>query len=140
LRINVLFDGASPRPGYVNARLGENVQGVDFGEAEEIVADGVLDCVPVDELGGVLASCCRLLAPGGTLRLSFTELYEVATAICEYNLSPGEANAVLRGHGGAKAWTHDLRGVREILRKLGMKVVQVKLEHYEAHVVARRDA
>jgi hypothetical protein len=104
IRINVR-DGNVVSPGYVAVSLDELGMAVDDGEATEIIAYNVIDCISHRTVDDCLDAILRKLAHGGLLVISACDYQAVARAITQGRLNPEEVNDLLYGPQDAGFWS-----------------------------------
>lgn len=153
MKLNILMDDpGGVRSGYVNVdpfvQEGDrsrswadprNLSAVaDPGECEEVVALGVLDCYPADAVDGVLDHWLSLLAHGGRLTVSVTDLREVARGFLAGAIGLDEANSLLHGGAVKKASALDLLSLAEVLENKGYKILHKRVVNRRAVVTCER--
>lgn len=142
--------------GYTNICLGDDVDGgeitnrnneldavVDSAEAMEIVADNVLEFIPIAELMPFLEHVIGKLRHKGTLIITGVDAYTVAKDYVSYKLSIEEFNFLLHGNQcnerDVKMTTLTLHGMVSFLSKqCGLKIIGQQLEEYNYVIEVQR--
>lgn len=157
MKLNLLLgDPQGALPGYVNvdplAGPGDHdrvrcdpadLQPVcDAGEADEVLALGLLEHVPAADVPEVLSHWASRLAHGGTLTVAATDLMEVAKAFAARMIGLDQANRLLHGQQG-EAWqykqsAHTVGSLASAMASLGLRVEKKRVNEMRAIVVARR--
>lgn len=140
-KLNLTADPSSHRNGYVNADPARgSLDGlVEAGEASEVVALGVVERFRPEQQRDAVRHWASRLAPGGTITVSATDLWELARSVVLGTTGEGEAVALLYGSaGGRRAVLWSERTLSDELRDCGLEVVSRRLEGETCVVTARR--
>lgn len=116
---------------------------VDNAEVTELVADNVLEFIPLPELVGYLGHMVQKLRHGGRLVITGVDAYTVAKDYSSYRLSIEEFNILLHGNQrdehNIKCATLTMHGMVNFLRKeFGLTIVRQHLEDYNYVIEATR--
>ena len=136
--------------GYTNVCLGEADNrdeeldaAVDDAEATEIVANNVLEFVPLLELIDYLQHIIQKLRHGGSLVVTGIDAYTVAKDYTACRLSIEDFNILLHGNQGdamnIKCATLTMHGMVNFMRdELGLTITRQHLEEYNYVIEATR--
>jgi len=142
MKLNLLW-GTNPRNGYTNVdpfgfgdeqkTLGSLHQLndiVDDNEAEEIIAEDVIDFLPRDSVVETIQHWISKLCHGGTLIIGGVDAYEVARAFANYEINLADLNYLLHGKQEEphqqKLTNFTLVGLRDLLMENGMKIIKCR--------------
>lgn len=112
------------------------------GEAEEIVALGVVEYIGISEIDKTIDHWCDLLAVGGTITLGSLDIFEAAASLTNGHMTQQDANLLIHGH-QTEPWQHKCAnyGVRQLSEALagrGLTVTRKSLNRVWAVVQAER--
>lgn len=154
MRLNLLLDPADARPDFLNVSVGptegvpQGVSAPDWadlsavcapGEADAVVALGVLEHLPRDRAGAALAHWCGLVGVGGSITVGSADPEEVAYALATGGVPPDRAEALLHGEGGRiKYANYSARRLAGLLEAQGLVVTRARLDGLFAAVTAER--
>ena len=136
--------------GYTNICLGEAESRdkelddvADDAEVTELVANDVLEFVPLPQLTGFLDHMTKKLRHGGTLVITGVDAYTVAKDYVSYRLSIEAFNILLHGNQrdatNTKVATLTMHGMVNFLREeFGLTVIRQHLEEYNYVIEAKR--
>ncbi len=136
--------------GYTNICLGqvenrdkELDRVADDAEVVELVADNVLEFVPLPELTEFLNHMIQKLRHGGTLIITGTDAYVVAKDYVSYKMRIEDFNILLHGNQrdprDIKCATLTMSGMTYFLREeFGLSIVRQALEDYNYVIEAKR--
>jgi len=142
MKLNLLW-GTAPRNGYINVDpfgfgdeekvLGElhNLDDVvDDNEAEEIIAEDVIDYLPRDKVIDTIKHWISKLCHGGTLIIGGVDVYEVARSFANYEIGLDDVNYLLHGRQEEpyqqKLTNFTLMGLRDLLLNNGMRIIKCR--------------
>lgn len=157
MKLNLLLDNpADARPGWVNvdpfAPDGDPLRVrcdptdlepvADAGEADELLALGVIDYLPLPRADAVLGHWLSRLARGGTIAISAVDLLEVTKSLHNRLISVAEANVLLYGE-QQKQWqfrqsSYTAGVLAAELTARGLRVLKKRVSDFRAIVVAQR--
>lgn len=114
----------------------------EVGQAEEIVALGVVEYIPLSDIDKTIDHWCDLLAVGGTITLGSLDIFETASSLATGHMTQQEANLLIHGH-QTEPWQHKCAnyGVRQLAEALagrGLSVTRKSLNRVWAVVQAER--
>ena len=136
--------------GYTNICLGatenrdeELDAAVDDAEVVELVANNVLEFIPLTDLVNFLEHLIQKLRHGGTLVITGVDAYTVAKDYTSYRLSIENFNVLLHGNqrdaANIKCATLTLHGMVNFLREeFGLTIMRQHLEDYNYVIEAKR--
>lgn len=147
MKLHLHFADAEPMNGYENISLGTaddplvalEVSAYD-AQATEIIANNVLEYLPLTNISKFLDGVVRKLRHGGTLILTGVDAYTVAQDYVAFKLSIEDFNLLLHGHGDfIKQGTLALHGlVNYIKQEFRLKVISKTLEEYNYVIEVQR--
>lgn len=115
---------------------------VDDGECDEIIADDILDFVPINKKVEVIQNIARKVKFGGKLTLGGIDSYEVSKAYSLLNINMEEALFLLYGDPnypfGNRKGCFNLLSVVDMLGQMGFKPLQKRILNYKYSIVAER--
>jgi len=136
--------------GYTNICLSETSDWskdlddqVDDAEVTELIANNVLEFVPLTKLIDFLAQMIRKLRHDGTIIVAGVDAYTVAKQFANYKLSIEEFNVLLHGlqqtDNDVKLATLTLHGMVNFLKEeFGLTIIRKNLEDYNYFIEAKR--
>jgi hypothetical protein len=134
---------AKPDSGKVFGEVMNLDDFVDDGEAEEIIAEDIIDFADSTILPSVLGNWVKKLAHGGRLIVGGVNLEDVAYGVTQGILPLDRANALLHGN-SQHNWdtrkttlTPDM--LVDILRQYGLKIIKTRLDDYRMVVIGERE-
>jgi hypothetical protein len=157
MKLNLLLDNKfHTREGYLNldpfANTGEGeirkranlkeLNEVDDGEVEDLIAIDVIDYYPPVEVNQMLTLWSRKLKHGGSITIGFTDLYQLVKAVSSRVLNLEEANAAFHGT-QETPWrirrsTLSIDYVAKVLESTGLRIKIKRLYSNKAIVRAAR--
>lgn len=155
MRVNLLINNSADiRNGYLNidplseddTRIKGDVSNlnhaVDAGEAEEIVAYGILDYFPGAMVDEILDNWLSKLAHGGTITIGVIDAKEVSRAFVAGMIELEEVNTLMHGEQEEK-WqirksSFTLNQLSEVLSNRGYKILKKRIQNFRAYVTAQR--
>jgi len=135
--------------GYTNVWMGvENARQkldelVDDAEVTELVANNILEYVPLEHVSDFLAHMLRKLRKNGTIIITGIDAYSVCKDYVEYKLTLEDMNLFLHGEQQSdtdiKMTTLALHGLaNHIEQEFGMKILRKTIEDYTYIIEAQR--
>jgi hypothetical protein len=133
--------------GYENISLGQTDDPLAELEASahdaqstEVIANNVLEYLPLTDISKFLDCVVSKLRHGGTLILTGVDAYTVAQDYVAFKLTIEDFNLLLHGHGDfVKKGTLALHGlVNYIKQEFGLKVISKTLEEYNYVIEVQR--
>ena len=136
--------------GYTNLCMGETENRdtalddiADDAEVMELIADDVLEFVPLPSLLGFLEHIIQKLRHGGTLVITGVDAYLIAKDYADYKLSIEDFNILLHGNQrddkNIKVATLTLHGMVAYLRdNLGLSITRQCFDEYSYLIEATR--
>ncbi len=134
--------------GYDNIRLttetAKNVDklevAIDFGEAEEVIAENVVDYLPIAKVENTVQLWSRWLKKQGRLIITGMDLQEISKAVASYAVNVPDANEML--YGGLdepKRVCFSIGHLCTFLKeRCGMKILKKRVNGYTYMVEAQR--
>lgn len=118
------------------------LQNVDVGECEEILALNILEYLPRLMTEGVLKEWISKLAHKGKIILSFVDCYTVSRLFFLQQFGANEFNLLMHGE-MTKGWddkkqNFTLPQLAQTLETFGLKVLSKKLDGVQATIIAER--
>ena len=133
---------AKPDSGKVHGEVMNLNDFVDDGEAEEIIADDIIDYADSTILPSVIANWVGKLAHGGKLVIGGVDLEDVVYGIIQGKLQLDRANALLHGNSqfawDTKKTTLTLESLKDIISRHGLKILKARTADYRMTIVAER--
>jgi hypothetical protein len=115
---------------------------VDDSEAEEIVADTVLDYFQMQLVPGIISNWVKKLKRGGRLAITAPDLYEIAKASMKRDISEMETNRLLFGN-QEKDWqikknAFSIGRLEELMAENGLKIISKKFVSYKVVLIGEK--
>jgi len=116
---------------------------VEDAEATEIIANNVLEFIPLPKLVDFLQHLIRKLRHGGTLLITGVDAYAVAKDYVAYKLSIEDFNILIHGHQGdehnTKLATLSLHGMVYFLKdEFALTILRQALDDYNYIIEVQR--
>jgi len=113
---------------------------VDDGELEELIVEGILDCVPITQAMNIIKSLVRKIRHGGVIIITGIDAYLVAKAFVEIRITIEKFNVLMHGTDQDLQKTLNLTcsGVAHFLSEAGLKVVNRRIDNFQYSVKALR--
>jgi len=112
---------------------------VEDAEATDVVVDGVLSYLALEDASAFLHAVARKLRHKGCLTVHGVHAYEVAKDFAQYKLTIEQFNQLMYGVNGEQRSGITLAGLREFLRdELSLTIVRQSVDQYHYVVEAQR--
>jgi len=127
----------------VHIRDIKNLHGVcEQSECTEVRAEDVLDFIPLEQLGNVLAGWTYALRHGGKLVIGGTDAMSVSRAYLSGDINTQEYNELIHGVGlhpwSMKSGQVNMSELSEVLEQLGLQVIKKRFNGFKMTVEAIR--
>lgn len=145
--MNLLISLGPPIKGYININPMEgkdfyNLEGIEPASCFQIVADGMIDYIPLDKIVPVLNYWITRLRHGGKIVVGGTDSMEVCRRYYSGEISTLEFNESVHGtHDSAwnfKQSQSNLMEITEVLQTIGLKIIKRKLIKHNYIIEAER--
>lgn len=152
MKVNLLYDYPNGiRSGYLNidpfAPDGDpnvvradifNLEMVEDGEAEELVAHDILPYCSPANVNKIIPVWFRKIAHGGTIVLGALETRNIAKRLMQYDLTIDQFNEFIHGTSHQRQSSFTLQQMVEVVNVQGFQVLQKRVVDGMAVVVGRR--
>jgi len=153
MKINLIANNNNVRNGYINidqhanpsdvrkiSMLYDNLDGIcDDGEATEIIADNIIQIFHGNTWQDTIQHWSKKLCHGGTLKILFTNLPELAKCVTNKNINDNDTNILLYGSETVKySSTHSISRISQFLESIGLKIIMKRSQNLQAVVSAER--
>lgn len=156
MKINLIYGEGETYNGYLNLnqfleKESDNIKRCDIkdiskfvedGEAEEIVAIGILEYINHNKISEVLTNWARKIKFGGKIVIGFLDAYEIARNFNNGFINLEVYNALIHGSGEkpymVKRTCLNTSLIKQMLSKLGFKMMKHKINNFNITVEAVR--
>jgi predicted SAM-dependent methyltransferase len=155
MKINLLINGKHILAGYINidplavdgdGKIAADISNldatIDDGEADEIIADSILDYFPYRNTASIVGNWVKKLRKGGKLILVCPNIYEVARQLMRREITETQANELIYD-GRGEDWQlkknlYSVTTMEEMLKSMGMKTISKKLVNHKHMLTAEK--
>lgn len=138
LCVKFALDGSEP-DNYIHLSLLNGFHKNIVGDAEctEILADDLIDYIPLEKMGEILGWIRSKMRHGCKLILGGTDIYEVSRAFSSYYIGLNDLNKLLYAQNKSAVLT--LPALVELVQQLGLKIISKRVNGYKMVVIAERE-
>lgn len=137
LVLKFMLDGTEP-DGYIHIGMatGFNPNVVADAECTEILAEDLIDYLPLPKMGEVLKWVRSKMRHGCKLIIGGTDIYELSKAFSSFHISLTDFNKLVYSEGKSTMLT--LPALVELIEQLELKVITKRVNNFKMVVVAER--
>lgn len=154
MKLNLILNG-EPLTGYTNvdpygfnnsdkvvADLRNLDDVVDDAEAEEIIAEDVIDFLPLNDIESAINHWIKKLRHGGRIVIGGVDMYEVCKAFSSYSIDLATTNRILHGPQdkpyNERHANFTIIGLSDFLEERGLKILSKRVYGFNLNDVEQR--